>query len=237
MRTHIFTVISIPVFGALYILTFFAALATFLAASLHLRNVMHGTIRFWANAVFWITGKKLHFSGRENIEQNKNYILVANHSSLFDIMAIMSVFPGISWFGRERLLKIPLFGCVLKMIDYVPMKTADIKNTRHMINQLIDKADGFTIAIFPEGTRTIDGNLGRFRKGFIHLLRAGNMDVLPVTLNGFYNFKPKTRFTINFKAPLEVCIHKPVSNAELVVLPDKEILSRVRDVIESVYHN
>ena len=104
-----------------------------------------------------------------------------------------------------------------------------------MINQLIGKSGGFTVAIFPEGTRTLDGKLGRFRKGFLHLLRAGTLDVLPVTLNGFYDFKPKTRFRINFNARLEVCIHKPIRNQELIKKTDNEILKTVKDEITSSY--
>ena len=66
-------------------------------------------MQFWAKSAFLIIGKKLHIEGKENIKKTGKYILIANHSSLFDIMAIISFFPGVSWFGHERLLKIPIF--------------------------------------------------------------------------------------------------------------------------------
>ena len=87
-------------------------------------------MRFWARTIFLMLGKRLRVKGIENIEKGKNYILLANHASLFDIMAILSFYPGVSWFGREYLLKVPLFGRVLKLTHYVPMKSGDTRNTR-----------------------------------------------------------------------------------------------------------
>src|SRR5664280_1407129 len=76
----------------------------------------------WAKSVFLIMGKKFRVFGKENIIKGERYILVANHASLFDIVAITSFYPGISWFGHERLLKVPVFNHLLKIMDYVPFK-------------------------------------------------------------------------------------------------------------------
>lgn len=235
LKSIFYTIFTVPVFAILYIFTFFCALLTILFSFLNKKGAVQFIIRIWAKGMFRITGNKLKVSGTKFINDEKKYIIVVNHSSLFDIPAIMSFFPGVSWFGRERLLNIPIFGRVLKMIDYVPMQTSDLKNTRKMISDLIRKSSGFSVAIFPEGTRTLDGKLGRFRKGFIHLLRASGLDVLPVTLNGFYRFKPKNRFRILFDSKLDIHIHKPVDNAELIQFTDKEILFKIRNMIESVY--
>lgn len=178
-------------------------------------------------------GKRLHIVGKENFVAGKKFIILANHSSLFDIIAIMAFFPGVSWFGHERLLKIPLFGKMLRMIDYIPMSMANIRNTRRMLEQLKEKSNTKTVAIFPEGTRTINGKINPFYRGFIYLLRASETDILPITLNGFFKLKPKTRFHINFGARLELVIHEPIHGPELIKLQDKLILDRVRTVIES----
>jgi 1-acyl-sn-glycerol-3-phosphate acyltransferase len=180
-------------------------------------------------------GKRLRIRGLENIEKGKNYILLANHASLFDIMAILAFYPGVSWFGRERLLKVPLFGRVLKLTHYVPMKSGDLRNTKEMLSHLLNKSGTQTIAIFPEGTRTADGNINRFHKGFVHILKATEMSVLPVTLNGFFLLKPKNRFTINFESKVEVIIHKPIEWEEFAEDDDHAILNRVKVVIESAY--
>src|SRR5665811_1315038 len=88
--------------------------------------------QLWAKSVFWILGKRFSIQGKENINKEKRYILLANHGSLFDIVAIMSFYSGISWFGHERLLKIPLFGQILRMTDYIPFREPNYRNTKKM---------------------------------------------------------------------------------------------------------
>jgi len=200
---------------------------------LRLKGAVRVLMRFWASSVFLIIGKKLYVEGQENIKKGGKYILIANHSSLFDIIAITSFFPGISWFGHERLMKIPVFRTILKMTDYVPMRKTSIRNTKVMIDKLISKSKGHTIAMFPEGTRTLDGKVNAFYRGFIHILRASEINVLPVTLNGFYVLKPKNRFYINFSSRISVIIHEPVSRENLIDKDDSEIISILKTLIES----
>jgi 1-acyl-sn-glycerol-3-phosphate acyltransferase len=110
MRPRLFAFISIPLFGILYIFTAAIVLTCIILAWLRLKSLLRLLTQFWARMVFVLIGKKFRLCGKENIRKGEKYILVANHSSLFDIMAIMSFYPGVSWFGHERLLKIPLFG-------------------------------------------------------------------------------------------------------------------------------
>lgn len=121
------------------------------------------------------------------------------------------------------------------MINYIPVSKGNIKNTKVMVDQMIEKSKGLTIAIFPEGTRTIDGNIQSFYRGFVHVLRASDMELLPVTLNGFYDFKPKNRFYIKFNSKINVVIHKPIASQELIAKNDEEILQTAREVIQSAY--
>jgi len=150
-------------------------------------------------------------------------------------MAIMSFYPGVSWFAHERLLKIPLFGTILRMIDYVPFTKPTVKNTKEMIDQLIRKSKNKTVAIFPEGTRTTDGNINDFYRGFIYLFGTSDVGILPVTLNGFFDLKPKTRMYISFNSKLDIIIHKPLTREELIDKTDSEIIDIVKAIIESAY--
>jgi 1-acyl-sn-glycerol-3-phosphate acyltransferase len=217
----------------LYLFTVLMIIIGFPFVFLRMRKVVRILMRFWSKSVFTIIGKRLHIEGTEYIEKNGKYLLIANHSSLFDIIAITSFFPGVSWFGHERLLKIPVFSQVLKMTDYVPMRKANFRNTRDMIDRLIQKSKGHTIAMFPEGTRTLDGKVNDFYRGFILVLRASDINILPVTLNGFYILKPKNRFYINFSSRISVIIHKPVSRQLLIDKNDAEIISYLKNIIES----
>ena len=235
MRHYLFSVFTVFAFAVLYCLTALVVIILLIFAWLNIKRPICFISQQWAKLVFLIIGKKFPVYGKENIGNGENYILVANHASLFDIVAIMSFYPGVSWFGHERLLKIPVFSKILKMTDYVPFKEPTVKNTRQMIDQLVLKAQKQTVAIFPEGTRTLDGKINNFYKGFIYLFRSTEISILPITLNGFFNLKPKNRFFIDFRSRLEVIIHKPILREELIDKSDAEIIETVKAVIEAAY--
>jgi len=234
VRITIFKILSVPAFGIMYLFTAMMVLAGLPFVYLRQKNIVKFMIRFWARTIFRITGKKVHITGKENIHKDLHYVLVANHSSLFDIVAIVSVIPGIAWFGHERLLRIPFFRRVLLLTDYIPMRKATVKNTREMVDRLVEKSKTLNIAIFPEGTRTLNGKINDFYRGFILLLRSSeSIDVLPVTLNGFYEFKPKSRYWIDFSPRLEVIIHESIPREKLIIKTDMEIADVVKRTLES----
>jgi len=235
MRSRLYAAISILLFGILYFYTAIGVLILLIFAFLHLKRPISILSQLWAKSVFIVLGKKFEIVGKENIDKKKRYILVANHGSLFDIVAIMSFYSGITWFGHERLLRVPLFGKILMMTDYIPFKEPTYKNTKEMIDQLVHRSEYNTVAIFPEGTRTLNGNINQFYRGFIYLFRTRDIEILPVTLNGFYNLKPKNRFYINFDSKLGIIIHKPIKREELLEKNDMEIIETVRTIIESAY--
>jgi 1-acyl-sn-glycerol-3-phosphate acyltransferase len=235
MRSRLYSVISVFTFFVLYCYTAIYLPIILIFAWLNFRNPIYFLSQLWAKTIFLIIGKKFRVQGMEYIRNDLRYILVANHASLFDIVAIMSFYPKISWFGHERLLKVPLFGKILKMTDYIPFKEPTVTNTRKMIEQLVQKSKKQTVAIFPEGTRTLSGNINDFYKGFIYLLRTSDLDILPVTLNGFYMLKPKNRFSINFDSKLNVIIHQPIKREELSAKSDAEIIEIVKSIIQSAY--
>lgn len=235
MRSRLYALITTIIFPILYLFTAIIVFIILIFVGLHMKGPIRFLSQLWAKSIFLLMGKRFRVIGKENIRKDCRYILVANHSSLFDIVAIMSFYPGVSWFGHERLLRVPLFGKLLLMTDYIPFKEPTVKNTRLMLEQLEQKATKQTVAIFPEGTRTLDGKISYFYKGFIYLLRTSDLQILPVTLNGFYNLKPKNRFYINFNSKLEVIIHKPIKKEDLVNKTDSEIIETVKNVIESAY--
>ena len=234
--TGIYRFLSIPVFGLLYLFTALGVLIVMLLTWLNAKKAVHILASVWAKTVFFLMFKRLRISGRENIDKNEKYILLANHASIFDIVAITSFYPEVSWFGHERLMKVPVFGQFLKMTDYVPFREPTITNTRHMLEQLMERANNQSVALFPEGTRTTNGKISSFYRGFIYLFRSREINILPVTLKGFYEFKPKTRSYIDFGAKLEIIIHKPIPRDELINKTDSEILERVKTTIESAYN-
>jgi 1-acyl-sn-glycerol-3-phosphate acyltransferase len=236
MRSGINTFLSFPVFAILYCYTAVGVVLVFILTLFRAKRAVQVLTMIWAKSVFAVMGKKMTIRGKENIDKSKRYILVANHASLFDIVAITSFYPQVAWFGHERLLKVPVFGSFLKLTGYIPFREPTVSNTRHMLELLIDKSTHQSVALFPEGTRTLDGKINPFFRGFIYLMRTGNTDILPITLNGFYELKPKNRFCIDFGSKLEVIIHKPVPGKELKDKDDTEIISKIKGIIESAYN-
>jgi 1-acyl-sn-glycerol-3-phosphate acyltransferase len=235
MRSRLYSVISVPFFAILYFYTSIGVFIVLLLAWFKMKKSIKAIIQCWAKSVFLLMGKKFEVRGKEKIKKDEKYILVANHSSLFDIVAIVSFYPGISWFGHERLLKIPVFGKILRMMDYVPFKEPNYRNTRKMIDDLLIRSQSNTVAIFPEGTRTLNGKINTFYRGFIYLYRTRNLEILPVTLNGFYDLKPKNRNYINFGSKLGIVIHEPIKKETLADKTDDEIIATVKGIIESAY--
>ena len=233
MRQPVLYIYTVLTYAVLYPFTIFNTLLVLTLNRLGLQKAIRRVLGFWAKGTFIILGKHFKIEGRENINKERKYILIANHSSLFDIMGIMTLCPGLSWFGRAHLLNIPVFGKLLKVINYIPMKSSDLKNVKQMIDQLVENTKNRTVAIFPEGTRTINGELSTFHKGFLHVLKASKLDILPVSLIGFYAFKPKNRFYFDYSIKLFAKIHPPIPYNELEKLEDKEIIHKVKSIIEA----
>ncbi|HOO98418.1 MAG TPA: lysophospholipid acyltransferase family protein [Bacteroidales bacterium] len=235
MYSSVWKILTIPVFGFLYVYTAIGVLLVIPLTWIKAKKPVQIMTMLFSRSVFLIMFKKLRIEGRENIDKTRNNIIIANHSSLFDILAIVAIFPEATWFGHERLLKIPVFRLYLKLIDYIPYKEPTIRNTRHMLEQLLEKGKDRSIAIFPEGTRTLNGRVNPFYRGFIYLLKSRNIGIQPVTLNGFYDLKPKNRYYIDFGSKLTAVIHKPIPREELIGKTDDEIIQTVKTIIESAY--
>lgn len=236
MDQRINKILSVPVYAVLYAYTAIGVSAVIFLTWINVRRPICFMFRTWARSVFLIMGKRIEIQGKENFSRDEKYILVANHASLFDIVAIMSFYPEVAWFGHERLLKVPIFGRFLRLTGYVPFREPTITNTRHMLEQLKERAGTGSVALFPEGTRTLDGRINPFFRGFIYLMKTREIGILPVTLTGFYGLKPKNRFYIDFGSKLNIYIHKPIPRENLINKSDTEIIDAVRTVIESRYY-
>lgn len=215
------------------VMTAFLTVITAPVALLNLTPVYKLIAFFWSRFVFWIFLRPLHVSGRNHLVKHKRYLVISNHSSYFDIPALMSLLPGISWVARESLFRIPVFGLVMKKIGCIAIDSKNFLKSSKSIEQATDKANSDrSVGIFPEGTRSPDGKMRDFKRGFTRILRMSDLDILPVTLNGFYTLWPKGSFFVNPSKKLEIIIHKPLSREELVKKTDAEIIAEVRKIIE-----
>lgn len=121
-------------------------------------------------------------------------VVVANHQSFLDILLLVMQTPKLLLLTNDWVWNSPFFGAVVRMADYLPAQhgTADI------LPGLREKvAQGYSIVIFPEGTRSADGTMQRFHKGAFFLAEQLGLDILPIVLHGSGETMRKNRFYLN----------------------------------------
>ena len=107
-------------------------------------------------------------------------IIIANHQSSLDILPLVMLHPKLIMFTNNRIWNSPLFGKVIRMADYFP--TEQIETDLSLVEDRIK--NGYSVIIFPEGTRAEDGVIKRFHKGAFYLAEKLNLDILPIMIHG-----------------------------------------------------
>jgi 1-acyl-sn-glycerol-3-phosphate acyltransferase len=107
-------------------------------------------------------------------------IIIANHQSSLDILPLIMLHPKLLMFTNNRIWNSPLFGKVIRMADYFP--TEQIEKDISLVEDRIK--NGYSVIIFPEGTRAEDGVIKRFHKGAFYLAEQLNVDILPIMIHG-----------------------------------------------------
>lgn len=229
-------IVTVLAYSVGFLVTVLGLVIALLALIFRARFVPPVLAFFWSRILFFLVGRPVKVMGRENIAEGKSYLVIANHSSFFDIPGIMVVMPDIIWVGREKLFRIPLFGTFLKFWGSIPIDTKSVMRSGNALSAAVHQAKkARSVAIFPEGTRTRDGRLQDFKRGFTRILRNSDLDVLPLTLNGFYTLCPKGRTLFDPSQPLEIVVHRPVSRENLLDKDDREIAEIVRGMVASAH--
>ena len=239
MRTKFIRIIipTVSHYSIHYVFTLIMLLNGLLLTSFGAHRLIRYLKIFWAKMLFWSMGRTVAVRNREHLISDKSYLVVMNHSSMFDIPAIMTVIPDGSWIGREKLLRIPVFGNFLKRINYIPIDPAHWRKSMEALKKAVaNSSSGISVLIFPEGTRTLDGNIQQFNKGFVKIMRDTGADILPITIKGLYTWKSKHQRYINAGEKPEIIINEPINAEALMSLKDNEIISNVKKVIESSYY-
>jgi len=118
-------------------------------------------------------------------EHNENFrkpaVIIANHQSVIDILRILAISPKIIMMTNEWVWKSPVFGKLVQAAGFYNSGEG-YENSIPALKKMIDL--GYSIAIFPEGTRSKDGSLNRFHKGAFYIAEQLNLDILPVIMTG-----------------------------------------------------
>ena len=149
--------------------------------------------------------------GMENILRDRAQIFVANHQSFFDIFALSGYVPvQIRWVAKASLFKIPFVGWSMKAAGYISVDRSNRKKAYQSFLATIEKVkQGYSVVIFPEGTRSEDGTIGPFKKGSHLLAVRAKAPMVPLTLIGTGNIIKKNSLVIK-PGPIRIIVSPPV---------------------------
>jgi 1-acyl-sn-glycerol-3-phosphate acyltransferase len=175
---------------------------------------------------------KVKISGKEKIKPNTRYIFVSNHQSGADIMVLFKTHADFKWVAKKSLFFYPFIGWIMMMNRYIPIVRSRGRSKLQMMDRAIAAVrEGNSLMMFPEGTRTKDGNLQPFKTGAFKAAMETHVPVLPVVIKGTYHAIRKGSLVINKSHHLEAVVMDPIPYEEFRDLQLKEIASKVHDLI------
>ncbi len=196
---------------------------------LHRYSCFWGSIYLWLNP-FW----PMSIEGREKIDSSQVYVAVSNHQSMLDILVIHSLFFHFKWVSKKENLYIPLVGWNMVLNRYVWLDRASRKSFKRMMRDCSRHIrQGSSVMLFPEGTRSVDGNLRSFKDGAFRLAHRMKCPVLPVVLDGTGESIPKRGFVIRKKTPIRVRVLDPVEPGQFENMDPRSTGTMVRDLMNS----
>lgn len=146
------------------------------------KYLFHVLVSKFSWSLIYIMGNvKKHIINSRGEDFSKPAIIIANHQSGLDNFLMMMLYPKLILFTNDRVRNAPISGFVVRMADYYSA-SGGVENTLDLLKEKIDR--GFSIVIFPEGTRSADGEMKRFHKGAFYLAEQLQVDILPIIIHG-----------------------------------------------------
>ena len=168
----------------------------------------------WAGLVFKIIGARVTVLGLDDLDLTANYVFAANHASLMDIPAMFYSVPvPFKFLAKKELLKVPFIGWYIRRGGHLAVDRQSVRSSIASTNECarLMRERHLSVAIFPEGTRSPDGNLQPFRDGAAFLAIQAGVPVVPMAIVGMSDVLPARTswFTpgdvqIRFGAPIPV---------------------------------
>lgn len=184
----------------------------------------------WASFTVKIIGLNIKIVGKENIPKEP-CCYIGNHTSILDVPVLIdSVDKCMGFIAKKEMLHAPFLSFWIKQYKCVAL---DRKNAREAIKSIKEGADyikeGYSMAIFPEGTRSKDGKLKNFKKGSLKLATIAKAPIVPVTIEGAYRAFEKDR---KFRPiDLTITFSEPLYTENLTREEEKALMDNVRAII------
>lgn len=204
-----FFIIAVPL---LLVATIVAATVTIVFSAMGMsRSMGYWPGHIWAKIFCWLSLVKVEVRGRENIKEKRSYVFVANHQGAYDIFAIYGYLNhNFRWMMKKSLEKIPFVGYSCKVSGHIMVDNSSPSATK----ATMEKAEkqlrgGMSLVVFPEGARTWDGKMRRFKRGAFVLAMEFGLPVVPITIDGSFEVMPRFKKIPDW-GHITLTIHKPI---------------------------
>lgn len=187
---------------------------------------------YWGPMVLKMFGSTLNVKGIENLPDKGPVVLVGNHQGYADIFAYCAAFKKFqfAFVARENLGKLPFYGKWIKRIRSVLIKRDDPRASLKAISEGIEYLNnGFSLVIFPEGTRSKGPVPGKFHRGSLKLATKPGVPIVPVSLNGSYKMFEEKGYLRG--AEIDIIIHEPIQTKNITKHEEKALAEKVEKIV------
>lgn len=219
-------------YPVLVVLTLFTAIFTIVTIPWKSSRWVYGVQQFWSRMCYWMLFIPVTIEGTENIQKDKSYVFVSNHQSMFDVFIIYGWLPNVfKWLMKKELRKIPFVGTACRAAGHIFIERTSVRASMESLQEVEKElVNGVSTVIFPEGTRTHDGQVGRFKRGAFQIALDLSLPVVPISLSGCFELLPRGAKYVK-RHPVKMVIGKPISLEGYSKEDPQEAITRVRDAV------
>lgn len=180
------------------------------------RVLMHYNSAFWCMIALSLSPLwKVKITGKEYLNRKKAHVVVMNHQSLIDVLIAFSLFYPVKMISKKALGFVPIVGWNLFLSGHMLVDRKSFKSQMGVLSKMEKLLKrGESILLFPEGTRTKDGEIHEFKKGTFKAAISTKTDILPVVIDGPYQLLPKKGFIAPCKHTIHIHVLPPVAVSE-----------------------
>ena len=207
-----------------------AAIATSLIS--RTGDPVHRIAALWARSILFVSRIDVTVNGIANLDSSRSFIYMSNHQSNFDIPVLLACLPvQFRWLAKAELFRIPIFGSGMRAAGYISIDRFNRESAFESISVAAKKIkEGASVMIFPEGTRSIDGNIRPFKKGGFVLAVDSGVPIIPIILHGTRSIMPKGQMRIR-TGHVYMDIQPPMETSDYTRESKDDLIEQVRAVI------
>jgi len=223
--------IAIPLIAILTIVT--AILTMIISPFFPKARFAHAIPKMWAKLVCFLLLIRVKVFGKENIDTNQSYVYISNHQSIIDIFVIYGWLPSVfKWLMKAELFKIPFVGWACKAAGHIFIeRSAGIEANKSIAMAERTLQNGISVVIFPEGSRTHDGKMQRFKRGAFRITGDLHLPILPITLRGSYDRLPRNHGPKFTYGTVEMYFHPPINYTNYQT--ESELMQQAWEIVAS----